>query len=69
MGASQTTPIPEDPCIFVMNGIIVFCYVDDIIIVNHPNHTRQAAELDNQMKNTMIPFMTKMHGSSGIGVV
>ncbi|KAI1829116.1 hypothetical protein DTO027I6_9863 [Penicillium roqueforti] len=44
------TPIPEDPCIFVMDGIIVFFYVDDIIIVNHPDHAKQAADLDDQMK-------------------
>ncbi|OQE59396.1 hypothetical protein PENNAL_c0325G00318, partial [Penicillium nalgiovense] len=44
------TPIPEDPCIFVMNGIIVFFYVDDIIIVNHPDYAEQADQLDDQMK-------------------
>ena len=44
------TPIPEDPCIFVKDGIIVFFYVDDIIIVNHPSYAQQAAKLDDQMK-------------------
>lgn len=44
------TPIPEDPCIFIKDGIIVFFYVDDIIIVNHPSYTQQAAKLDDQMK-------------------
>lgn len=29
-------PVPEDPCLFVGEGIIVFFYVDDIIIVNIP---------------------------------
>lgn len=43
-------PVPEDPCIFVMIGIIVFFYVDDIIIVNHPKYAKQAMLLDQQMK-------------------
>ncbi|KAG0160097.1 hypothetical protein PDIDSM_7624 [Penicillium digitatum] len=40
----------EDPCIFTTNGIIVFFYVDDIIIVNHPNFAKQATKLDQDLK-------------------
>jgi hypothetical protein len=44
------TPIPEDPCIFIIDGIIVFFYVDDIIIINHPEYAEEAAILDKMMK-------------------
>ncbi|KAJ6047199.1 uncharacterized protein N7446_012033 [Penicillium canescens] len=44
------TPVPEDPCIFTTQGIIVFFYVDDIIMVNHPSYSKQAATLDQEMK-------------------
>jgi hypothetical protein len=30
------TPVPEDPCVFVTHGIIVFFYVDDFIIASFP---------------------------------
>ncbi|KGO52525.1 hypothetical protein PEX2_081360 [Penicillium expansum] len=45
-------PVPEDPCIFTMDGIIVFFYVDDIIIVNHPDptYTKKAIQLDLDIK-------------------
>lgn len=46
----RLTPVPEDPCIFTTNGIIVFFYVDDIIIVNHPNFAKQATKLDQDLK-------------------
>ena len=44
--------MPEDPYIFITNGIIVFFYVDDIIIVNYldPYYTKQAAKLDQEIK-------------------
>ncbi|KAG0153443.1 hypothetical protein PDIDSM_5296 [Penicillium digitatum] len=35
---------------FTTNGIIVFFYVDDIIIVNHPNFAKQATKLDQDLK-------------------
>jgi hypothetical protein len=44
------TLIPEDLCIFIIDGIIVFFYVDDIIIINHPNYAEEAAILDKMMK-------------------
>ena len=44
------TPVPEDPCIFIKEGIIVFFYVDDIIIVNHPSYAEQASQVDKDMK-------------------
>ncbi|KAI2685533.1 hypothetical protein LCP963914a_4860 [Penicillium roqueforti] len=44
------TPVEEDPCIFTTKGIIVFFYVDDIIIVNHPKQAKEAALLDQNLK-------------------
>ncbi|KAG0155339.1 hypothetical protein PDIDSM_914 [Penicillium digitatum] len=38
------------PLHFTTNGIIVFFYVDDIIIVNHPNFAKQATKLDQDLK-------------------
>lgn len=44
------TPVPEDPYIFIGNGIIVFFYIDDIIIVNYLDYAKQAAQLDQDLK-------------------
>ena len=44
------TPVEEDPYIFTTKGIIVFFYVDDIIIVNHPKQAKEAALLDQNLK-------------------
>jgi hypothetical protein len=42
-------PIPEDPCLFITRGIIVFFYVDDIIIASHPDHEDQADQLERDL--------------------
>jgi hypothetical protein len=45
-------PIPEDPCVFVTHDIIIFFYVDDIIIVNHPSaHRRTEAIIEGLHKH------------------
>ncbi|KAJ5202942.1 hypothetical protein N7449_005021 [Penicillium cf. viridicatum] len=36
------TRVPENPCLFTADKIIVFSYVDDIIIVNHPTVRQEA---------------------------
>ena len=41
--------VQEDLCLFAKNGIIVFFYVDDIIIVNHPAQRTHAMELRQQL--------------------
>ncbi|KAJ5101017.1 hypothetical protein N7456_007069 [Penicillium angulare] len=41
--------VQEDLCLFVSDGIIIFFYVDDIIIVNHPSQAEQARELRQQL--------------------
>jgi hypothetical protein len=42
---------PEDPCLFYMTGIIVFFYVDDIIIASHPTAREQAKSLIKALHN------------------
>lgn len=44
------TPIPEDPCVFVSHGIIVFFYVDDILIANHPSVREKAKQLEKDLE-------------------
>lgn len=44
------TPIPEDPCVFVSPGIIVFFYVDDILIANHPSVRERARQLEKDLE-------------------
>jgi hypothetical protein len=44
------TLIPEDPYIFIIDSIIIFFYIDDIIIINHPKYTEEAAILDKMIK-------------------
>jgi hypothetical protein len=41
------TLILEDLYIFVINGIIIFFYINDIIIVNHPDYAQKVADLDD----------------------
>ena len=42
--------IPEDPCVFVKEGIIIFFYVDDILIANHPSVRDQAKQLEKDLE-------------------
>lgn len=42
--------VPEDPCVFVKEGIIVFFYVDDILIANHPSVRNQARQLERDLE-------------------
>jgi hypothetical protein len=42
-------PIPEDPCLFITRGIIVFFYVADIIIASHPDFQDQADKLERDL--------------------
>lgn len=46
------TVVQEDLCLFASDGIIVFFYVDDIIIVNHPSQRRRAAEIKEKLNIT-----------------
>jgi hypothetical protein len=43
------TPLPEDPCVFIGQGIIIFFYVDDILIANHPSQRDRAAVIERQL--------------------
>jgi hypothetical protein len=36
------SPVPENPCVFTTHGIIVFFYVDDILIASHPSVREKA---------------------------
>jgi hypothetical protein len=38
----RLTPVPKDPCVFVTHGIIVFFYVNDILIASHPSIREKA---------------------------
>jgi hypothetical protein len=42
--------VPEDPCDFVGNGIIVFFYVDDILIASHHTARQRARELETALE-------------------
>jgi hypothetical protein len=46
------TPVPEDPCVFVTHGIIVFFYVDDFIIASYPSPAIQekARQLEKDLE-------------------
>jgi hypothetical protein len=44
------TLIPENLHIFIIDSIIVFFYINDIIIINHPKYTEEAAILDKIIK-------------------
>jgi hypothetical protein len=37
--------VPDEPCLFIGEGIIVFFYVDDIIIASAPNKQKEADDL------------------------
>jgi Reverse transcriptase (RNA-dependent DNA polymerase). len=41
--------VQEDLCLFTADGIIIFFYVDDIIIVNHPSQRSKAADLRKRL--------------------
>lgn len=43
------TVVQEDLCVFVSDGIIIFFYVDDIIIVNQQSKQAQTAELREKL--------------------
>jgi hypothetical protein len=43
------TAIPEDPCVFVTHGIIVFFYVDDFLIASHPSVREKARQLEKDL--------------------
>lgn len=43
-------PVPEDPCVFVTYGIIVFFYVDDFIIASHPSVREKALQLERDLE-------------------
>lgn len=44
--------VQEDLCLFAADGIIVFFYVDDIIVVNHPSQRQRAAEITEKLNIT-----------------
>ena len=41
---------PEDPCVFVGEGLIVFFYVDDILIASHTNAKARAMQLERDLE-------------------
>lgn len=42
--------IPEDPCVFIGKGIIIFFYVDDILIACHSSARERARLLERQLE-------------------
>jgi hypothetical protein len=42
--------VPEDPCVFITHGIIVFFYVDDILIASHPSVREKARQLEKDLE-------------------
>ena len=44
------TYVPEDPCLFTRDGMIIFFYVDDIIIVYHRSRLQEALQLKEELK-------------------
>jgi hypothetical protein len=42
--------VPEDPCVFVGDGIIVFFYVDDILIASHRTARKRAIQLEKDLE-------------------
>ncbi|PQM43552.1 hypothetical protein VC83_09679 [Pseudogymnoascus destructans] len=43
------TQVPEAQCLFVSDTIIVFFYVDDICILSHPRHKREAIDFHTKL--------------------
>lgn len=41
--------VPEDPCVFVGAGIIVFFYVDDILVASHQSARDKAASIEKEL--------------------
>lgn len=41
--------VPEDPCVFVGDGIIIFFYVDDILIASHPSVRDRATSIEKEL--------------------
>ena len=35
-------PINEEPCLFTGHGVIILVYVDDILLVYHPDRLKEA---------------------------
>lgn len=44
------TVIPHEPCCMIKDGIIIFFYVDDIIIAHHKSQEKEAYEAINLLK-------------------
>ncbi|KAJ5504596.1 hypothetical protein N7463_007470 [Penicillium fimorum] len=42
--------VPEDPCVFMGKGLLVFFYVDDILIASHPTAKAQAEQLERELE-------------------
>ncbi|KAJ5290653.1 uncharacterized protein N7443_010906 [Penicillium atrosanguineum] len=43
--------VPEDPCVFVGEGILVFFYVDDILIASHRSARERAQKLERDLED------------------
>ncbi|KAJ5120351.1 uncharacterized protein N7515_009739 [Penicillium bovifimosum] len=48
--ASELKPVPEDPCVFVGDGIIIWFYVDNILIANFPSKRNAAEKLEGELE-------------------
>ena len=42
--------LPEDPCVFFTDGILVFFYADDILITSHPAARERARQLERDLE-------------------
>ena len=38
-------PVNEEPCLFTSKGIILMVYVDDILLIHHPDHLDEANQV------------------------
>ncbi|EDN10858.1 predicted protein [Histoplasma mississippiense (nom. inval.)] len=45
-------PIPEDKCLFTNGRIMIFFYVDDTVVVSHPDDREEKDQLIKDLKNT-----------------
>jgi hypothetical protein len=42
--------MPEDPCVFIGQGLLVFFYIDDILIASHSTAKAQAQQLERDLE-------------------
>jgi predicted GNAT superfamily acetyltransferase len=43
-------PVPHEPCCWIRKGVIVFFYVDDIVVAHRKGKEKEANEVVNAIK-------------------